>query len=149
MTPPAQPYRAQIAATRHVAAAGHYLAALAAFDILEGGGNAIDAGVAGGFALSVVESLMVGVGGVAPVIIYLADRAEVVTISGVGTFPRAADCELFRRAPGESVPPILYTVAPAAPDTWITALGASARGRSARSSHRRSGSRRTASRCTP
>jgi gamma-glutamyltranspeptidase len=37
--------------TRHMAVAGHYGAAHAAFAILEAGGNAIDAGVAAGIAL--------------------------------------------------------------------------------------------------
>ena len=40
--------RMTIMGTRHVVAAGHYLAAHAAFEILEAGGNAIDAGVAAG-----------------------------------------------------------------------------------------------------
>ena len=34
-------------ATRHMAAAAHYLAAEVALQVLEAGGNAIDAGVAG------------------------------------------------------------------------------------------------------
>ena len=39
-------HRPAIAVTRHAIAAGHYLAATAGFDILQAGGNAIDAGVA-------------------------------------------------------------------------------------------------------
>src|SRR4051794_31679078 len=65
---------------------------------------------------------MVGIGGVAPIIIYLAERDEVVTIGGVGTFPRAAPCDLYRREHGGDMPPILQTVVPAAVDAWITAL---------------------------
>src|SRR5207249_285250 len=38
-------HRPAIAVTRHAIAAGHYLAATAGFDILQAGGNAIDAGV--------------------------------------------------------------------------------------------------------
>ena len=38
-------HRPTIAVTRHAIAAGHYLAAMAGFDILQAGGNAIDAGV--------------------------------------------------------------------------------------------------------
>jgi gamma-glutamyltranspeptidase len=45
---------------------GHYLAAHAGFQILEAGGNAIDAGVAAGIALGVLPSDMVNVAGVAP-----------------------------------------------------------------------------------
>ena len=122
MTSVAQPYRAKITGTRHAAAGGHYLAVLSAFEVLNAGGNAIDAGVAGGLALGIVESLMVGIAGVAPIIIYLADRDEVVTISGVGTFPRAANCELYQREHDGGMPPMLQTVVPAAPDAWITAL---------------------------
>ena len=36
--------------------AGHYLAAHAGFEILQAGGNAIDAGVSAGLALGVLQS---------------------------------------------------------------------------------------------
>jgi gamma-glutamyltranspeptidase/glutathione hydrolase len=42
--------------TRHMAVAGHYGAAHAAFAVLESGGNAVDAGVAAGIALGVLQS---------------------------------------------------------------------------------------------
>src|SRR5262249_55617755 len=47
--------------TRHMAVAGHYGAAHAAFAILEAGGNAVDAGVAAGIALGVLKSDLVNV----------------------------------------------------------------------------------------
>src|SRR5579862_4358909 len=75
--------------TRHMAVAGHYGAAHAAFAILEAGGNAIDAGVAAGLALGVLQSDLVNVAGVAPIMIRLAKTGEIVTISGLGTWPRA------------------------------------------------------------
>ena len=78
-------YQPTITGSRHMVAAGHYLATQAGFDILEAGGNAIDAGVAAGIALGVVQSDIVQFPGVAPIIISLAERNEVVTISGVGT----------------------------------------------------------------
>ncbi len=40
--------------TRHMVVAGNYLAAHAGFQVLESGGNAVDAGVAAGIALGVV-----------------------------------------------------------------------------------------------
>ncbi len=43
---PPQPCRPNVMATRHAAATGHYLATHAAFEVLEAGGNAVDAGVA-------------------------------------------------------------------------------------------------------
>jgi gamma-glutamyltranspeptidase/glutathione hydrolase len=116
-------HRPTIAVTRHAIAAGHYLAATAGFAILEAGGNAIDAGVAAGIALGVLQSDLVNVAGVAPIMIYLAETREVVTIAGLGPWPKALDPELFQRAHGGRIPRgVLRTVVPAAPDAWITAL---------------------------
>src|SRR5271155_4314162 len=116
-------YRPTIAVTRHAIAAGHYLASTAGFDILQAGGNAIDAGVAAGIALGVVQSDLVNCAGVAPIMIYLADKREVVTIAGLGPWPRALDPELFMREHGGKIPiGVLRTIVPAAPDAWITAL---------------------------
>ncbi|MCK6449336.1 MAG: gamma-glutamyltransferase [Alphaproteobacteria bacterium] len=115
--------RPTIAAHDHMAVAGHYGAAHAAFRVLEAGGNAVDAGVAGGIALGVLQSDIVNVAGVAPILIYLAERDEVVSIAGLGTWPAAADVERFRREFGGHVPSgILRTVVPAAPAAWIAAL---------------------------
>src|SRR6516162_3163512 len=72
-------HRPTIAVTQHAISAGHYLAATAGFDILQAGGNAIDAGCAAGIALGVLQSDLVDVAGVAPIMIYLADKEEVVT----------------------------------------------------------------------
>ncbi|HEX6441636.1 MAG TPA: gamma-glutamyltransferase family protein [Stellaceae bacterium] len=116
-------HRPAIAVTRHAIAAGHYLAATAGFDILQAGGNAIDAGVAAGIALGVVQSDLVNVAGVAPIMIYLAEKREVVTIAGLGPWPKALDADFFMRKHGGKIPiGVLRTVVPAAPDAWITAL---------------------------
>jgi len=109
--------------TRHMAVAGNYGAAHAAFAILESGGNAVDAGVAAGIALGVLQSDLVNVAGVAPIMIYLADKREVLTISGLGTWPRAVTPDLFQKKHGGKIPVgVLRAVVPAAPDAWITAL---------------------------
>src|SRR5690242_12034952 len=106
--------------TRHMAVAGHYGAAHAAFAILEAGGNAIDAGVAGGIALGVLQSDLVNVAGVAPIMIYVAKTREIVTISGLGTWPRAITPDYFvRHCDGRIPQGVLRTVVPAAPDAWI------------------------------
>ena len=103
--------------------AGHYLAAHAGFAILEAGGNAVDAGVGAGIAEAVVESDQVNFAGVAPIMIYLADFGEVVTISGLGTWPKAASCEFFQKEHNGEIPEgLLRAVVPAAPAAWITAL---------------------------
>jgi gamma-glutamyltranspeptidase/glutathione hydrolase len=113
-------HRPTIAVTQHAIAAGHYLAATAGFDILQAGGNAIDAGCAAGIALGVLQSDLVDVAGVAPIMIYLADQGEVVTIAGLGHWPKALDPDLFMREHGGKIPKgVLRTVVPAAPDAWI------------------------------
>jgi hypothetical protein len=110
-------------AQQHVVVSGHYYASLAGLQILEAGGNAIDAGVATGLAIDVLESEFVGFGGVAPAMIHLAERDERHVISGVGVWPRSADLEFFHRHHGGRIPEgLLHSVVPAAPSIWITAL---------------------------
>ncbi len=121
--PPGRALRPDAAGTRHAVAAGHPLAAVAAFRILEAGGNAVDAGVAGGICLGVVHSDIVNFAGVAPIMIYDAQRREVNTISGLGPWPRRATVDLFHRQCGGVIPEgLLRTVVPGAPDAWLTAL---------------------------
>lgn len=104
-------------------ASGHPLASMAGVEILRSGGNAIDAGVAAGIAMGVLESALVSFGGVAPIILYSAEHDEMVTISGLGTWPQEIDRDYFQREHGGTIPlGILRTVVPAAPDAWITAL---------------------------
>ncbi len=116
-------YQPTINGTRYMISAGHFLATQAGFDILEAGGNAIDAGVAAGLALGVVHSDMVQFSGVAPIMIYLAERDEVLTISGLGCWPKAASISRFVEEFDGAIPKgLLRTVVPAAPDAWILAL---------------------------
>ncbi|WP_454849460.1 gamma-glutamyltransferase family protein [Rhizobium binxianense] len=117
------PHRARIIGQRHMAAAGQYLAAQAAFQILEAGGNAIDAGVAGGITLGIVQAEYVGFGGVAPIMVRIAETGKVWTFSGVGCWPAATDIDVFKRDYGGRIPKgILRTVVPAAPASWLAAL---------------------------
>lgn len=107
----------------HMTSSGHHLATQAGYEIFEAGGNAIDAGVAAGIALSVVHSDMVQFAGVAPIMIYVAARDEVITISGLGPWPRAATLDHFIEAHDGAIPEgVLRTVVPAAPDAWLLAL---------------------------
>ncbi|MGH7331484.1 MAG: gamma-glutamyltransferase family protein [Candidatus Rokuibacteriota bacterium] len=117
------PLQPMITGARFMISAGHYLATEAGHAVLRAGGNAVDAGVAAGIALGVVHSDQVNVAGVAPMIIYLAERDEVVTIAGLGGWPQAARLQTFVEQHGGSVPlGLLRTVVPAAPDAWILAL---------------------------
>src|SRR3954466_2237817 len=116
-------FRPAIAGVRHAAAAGHYLAAHAAFEILEAGGNAVDAGVAAGITLGVVQSEKVSFAGVAPIVLYLAGEQKLVSIDGLGTWPRKASAKYFcDRHAGKIPVGVLSALAPAAADAWITAL---------------------------
>jgi len=116
-------YRPTLTGTRHMISAGHHAAAHAGFTVLEAGGNAVDAGVAAGIALGVLQTDLVNFAGVAPMMIYLAGTREVINIDGLGTWPKAADINVFIQQHGGKMPPgILRTVIPAAPDAWITAL---------------------------
>ena len=115
--------RLTIMGTRHVAAAGHYLAAHAAFEILEAGGNAIDAGVAAGITIGVVQTDKVNFGGVAPMIIHTAKDKKVHCIDGLGVWPKLITPDYFQQRHGGKIPPgVERCVVPAAPDAWITAL---------------------------
>ena len=115
-------HRPTVYGTRHAASAGHYLAAAAAFSILEAGGNAIDAGCAAGISLGVLQPDLVNVAGVAPIMIRLAN-GHVESIAGLGWWPKTLPADLFMREHGGKIPDgVLRTVIPAAPDAWITAL---------------------------
>jgi gamma-glutamyltranspeptidase/glutathione hydrolase len=115
--------RPDILGTRHAVVAGHPLAAQAALQVLEAGGNAVDAGVTGGICLGVVHPDIVNFAGVAPTLVFDAARGEAVSVAGVGPWPRRASIEFFRARCGGEIPEgILRTVVPGAPDAWITLL---------------------------
>lgn len=108
---------------RHCVAAGHSAAATAALLVLEAGGNAVDAGVAAGLVLGVVQCDIVNVAGVAPIMVRDGNSGKVVTIDGLGVWPAAASASHFRDKFGGAIPKgLLRTVTPAAPAAWIEAL---------------------------
>jgi gamma-glutamyltranspeptidase/glutathione hydrolase len=116
-------YRPTIMGTNGMVASGHYLATRAGERILARGGNAIDAGVAAGLCLTVLHIDMVNFAGVAPIIMYIADEDRVLTISGLGRWPRAASVAYFKERCGGKIPPgVLRCITPGSPDAWITAL---------------------------
>ncbi|MAZ04316.1 MAG: gamma-glutamyltransferase [Sneathiella sp.] len=116
---------AQTAATKdsYAVSVGHDVAAEIARDVLEAGGNAVDAGVAASVALTVLHSEQVQFGGVAPILLYLADENRYISIEGAGRWPASATPDYFREKHRGRIPQgILRTVVPAAPDAWLTAL---------------------------
>src|ERR1700736_4116073 len=81
----------------------HPLPAAAGLEILRMGGNAVDAAVATGFAIGVVEPAMSGVGGVAAMVIYSAADRRTTVVDGSSTAPAAAREDTFELAPPSSV----------------------------------------------
>ncbi len=115
--------RPEIQGSRFAVATGHYYASQAAFELLQAGGNAVDAGVAAGLALGVLQSDLVSVAGVAPIILWDAETSQMRTISGLGGWPAAADINYFRDHHGGAIPiGPMRTVVPSAPAAWIAAL---------------------------
>jgi len=119
--------RPVIIGTHGVVAAGHYLAAQAGLRMLEAGGNAIDAGVATGFALAVLKPQDNGIAGESPILLYSAERGQAFAINGNGTAPRAATIAHLKKLgikewiPGDG---FLPAVVPAMVDAYVTALAA-------------------------
>ncbi|HEX7103819.1 MAG TPA: gamma-glutamyltransferase family protein [Nitrolancea sp.] len=121
--PPPLTNRPPIVGTHWVVSTGHYLATRAAAHMLEIGGNAIDAGVAGGMCINVLQSDMTNIGGVAPIMIYSAQKQELRSISGLGSWPQAVDRDYFVNKCNGDIPPGVHRcVMPAAIDSWLTAL---------------------------
>lgn len=104
-------------------------ATAAALEILDAGGNAIDAAVAGTAALGVTEPYSSGVGGGGFMVIYLADEGRLLTIDSRETAPAAITPDVFiDAATGEPYPFFervnsgLGVGVPGTPMAWHTAL---------------------------
>ncbi len=71
-------------------ATSHYLATEAGMEILQAGGNAVDAAVAAALALGVVQQRLSGIGGDGVAVIYWAGRRELSAVNFLGRAPLAA-----------------------------------------------------------
>nr|WP_181436405.1 gamma-glutamyltransferase [Curtobacterium sp. MCBD17_008] len=105
-------------------ASTHWIATATAQSVLERGGNAFDAAVAGAFVLHVVEPHLNGPGGdLTAVFATAADPAPVVLV-GQGPAPAAATPEHFRAEGLDLVPGAgaLAAAVPGAVDAWLLLL---------------------------
>ena len=93
-----------VSGTTYMADSGHPAASLAGSQILEAGGNAVDAGVAIGLCINVLESEMTGFAGVAPAMLRMAADGEVRNFVGVGPWPKNLDAAYFRENRGHDRP---------------------------------------------
>jgi gamma-glutamyltranspeptidase/glutathione hydrolase len=110
--------------THGIIASGHYLAARAAQRMFDRGGNAIDAAVASGFALNVLEPQNCGIGGEVPILIYSAKEGKPYAVCGQGWVGKAATVDWFLKAKIDPIPGdgFLPATVPAAFGTWAFAL---------------------------
>src|SRR5712692_11093858 len=90
---------------RHYAVAAMKAEATRAAErILEAGGNAFDAIVAGQAVLGVVDAAMNGIGSDAVILIYDARAKKVVSLNAEGTAPRLATIEWYKKNNGGKLP---------------------------------------------
>lgn len=99
------PGRSAVFATNGMCATSHPLAAQAAVEILQRGGNAMDAAIAGAVLLGVCEPQMTGIGGDCFALIKPAASHDVVALNASGRAPKAADAAIMRDQ-GHGVVPV-------------------------------------------
>jgi len=97
MPPHGHAYRPVVMGLRGVATSAHPLASMAGIQVLLAGGNAVDAAVAVGAALNVVEPFMSGVGGIGLMLISRANGERHV-LDFIGHAPQAADASRVSEA---------------------------------------------------
>jgi gamma-glutamyltranspeptidase / glutathione hydrolase len=117
--------RPELAGSFGMAASTHWLASASAMAVLEKGGNAFDAAVAGGFVLQVVEPHLNGPGGDVAIVLWSAERGEPLVVCGQGVAPAAASIALLRDELGLDLVPgtgLLPACVPGAFDAWMLLL---------------------------
>jgi gamma-glutamyltranspeptidase / glutathione hydrolase len=111
---------------RHYAVASMKAEATRAAErILEAGGNAFDAIVAGQAVLSVVDAAMNGVGSDATLLVYDARAKKVFSINAEGTAPRLATIEWYKQHNEGKLPQsdgLLASSMPCVVDAWYILL---------------------------
>jgi len=99
-----RPGRSATFATNGMCATSHPLAAKTAIDILERGGNAMDAAIAGAILLGICEPQMTGIGGDCFVLFTPPDSDDILALNGSGRAPAAANAADLRALGHTSVP---------------------------------------------
>src|SRR5262249_12801036 len=97
----------------------------AAERVLESGGNAFDAIVAGQAALAVVDAASNGAGSDAVILVYDARAKKVLSINAEETSPKLATIEWYRKNNGAKLPEsdgLLAGTVPGVVDAWYTLL---------------------------
>ena len=107
-----------------MSATTHWVASATAQAVLERGGNAVDAAVAAGFVLHVVEPHLNGPGGDLTAIVASADDPAPTVVVGQGPAPAGATIDHFRAEGLDLVPGAgaLAAAVPGAVDAWLGLL---------------------------
>ncbi len=100
-----QPGRSAVFAQNGICATSHPLAAKVAVQILEAGGNAMDAAIAGAVLLGICEPQSTGIGGDAFCLFNLPGSDEVLALNASGRAPKGLDAAKLR-ADGFDVMPL-------------------------------------------
>ena len=98
------PGRSAIYAANGMCATSHPLAAKATIGILEAGGNAVDAAIAGAVLLGICEPQMTGIGGDCFVLVKPSGSEEVFTLNGSGRAPAGCSAVALRERQMAAVP---------------------------------------------
>jgi gamma-glutamyltranspeptidase/glutathione hydrolase len=98
------PGRSGTYATNGMCATSHPLAAKTAIDILERGGNAMDAAIAGAVLLGLCEPQMTGIGGDCFALFTTPGSDTIRALNGSGRAPAAASAQALRAAGHATVP---------------------------------------------
>jgi gamma-glutamyltranspeptidase/glutathione hydrolase len=116
--------RSNIVARNGLVATSQPLAAQAGLEVLQAGGNAVDAAIATVATLCVVEPCSTGLGGDAFALIWMADEEKLVGINASGPAPQGLSADLIREQGHHKMPalgPLAVTI-PGSLRGWQLAL---------------------------
>lgn len=116
--------RPDVRGTHGAVVSDHPLASAAAYQVLQEGGNAVDAAIAAAGVLAVVRPHMNGIGGDAFALIYDAASGEVQALNGSGRAGALANPEFFAAAGAETMAEkgALSVSVPGAVAAWVDAM---------------------------
>jgi gamma-glutamyltranspeptidase/glutathione hydrolase len=116
--------RSAVRAQHGMVASSQPLASKVGVDVLQRGGNAVDAAIAVAATLNVTEPMMTGIGGDAFMLVYWSSTGKLQGLNASGRAPQALDLSYFKKKGLTSVPVegMESITVPGAFDGWVTLL---------------------------